>query len=122
MTAAIVGVCGGIGALARFLIDSGLRRLWPVRFPIGTLLINITGSALLGFVLAYVAGGASNTVGAAVGVGFCGGYTTFSTAMVEAAVLIRERRVDASAAALLGQPVVCVLAAGGGYALGVAVA
>lgn len=118
MTAAIIGMCGGLGALTRFLVDTGVRRRWPVRFPVATLLINVTGSAVLGLVLAYVAGGAPSMVGSAIGIGFCGGYTTFSTAMVETAVLMRERRMVASAAMLFGQPVVCVLAAAGGYALG----
>ncbi len=118
MTAAIIGVCGGLGALARFLVDTGVRNWWPVRFPVATLAINVTGSALLGFVLACVDGGAPNGVGAAIGTGFCGGYTTFSTAMVETATLIRDRRVVAGSATLLGQPIVCVLAAAGGYALG----
>jgi len=116
MTAAIIGACGGLGALARFLIDTGLRRLWSTRFPIATLLVNVSGSGVLGFVLVSVADG--GIAGAAVGIGFCGGYTTFSTAMVEVAVLMRERRVSASAALLLAQPIACVLAAAGGYALG----
>ncbi|UPK74220.1 CrcB family protein [Nocardioidaceae bacterium SCSIO 66511] len=118
MTAVIVGLCGGAGALARFLVDTGVRRWWPVRFPVATLLINLTGSALLGVVVAYASGGVHVSTGAAIGVGFCGGYTTFSTAMVETATLLRERRVLASAATLVGQPIGCVLAAAVGYALG----
>ncbi|UYM06442.1 fluoride efflux transporter FluC [Solicola gregarius] len=117
MTAIIVGLCGGAGALARFLLDSGIRRVWPIRFPVATVLINLTGSALLGVIVGYVATGAPTSVGAAVGIGFCGGYTTFSTAMVETVALLRERRVLASMCTLLGQPVVCVLAAAGAYAL-----
>lgn len=117
MTALIVGLCGGLGALARFLLDTGVRRAWPTQLPVATLLINVSGSALLGAIVAYVAGGGTGEIGAAVGVGFCGGYTTFSTAMIETVALMRERRVFASMCTLLGQPVVCVAAAAGAYVL-----
>ena len=115
MIGLLVAGCGALGAVARFLVDLGVRRAWPHRFPIATLGINITGSLVLGAVVAATA--ADSTVGLAVGVGFCGGYTTFSTAMVETVTLLRERRRGAAGAYLLGLPIVCVLAAAIGFAL-----
>lgn len=87
----LVAVAGGIGAVARFIVDSGVGRLAPrIGVPLGTTAINITGSLLLGWVsgrLAAHTGDPSFTL--MLGTGFLGGYTTFSTASVEAARLNR---------------------------------
>lgn len=118
MTVLAVGLCGGLGAIARFLVDTWLRRAHPTGFPLPTLAINVTGSFVLGVVTAMVVhGSAPDSVRLAVGVGFCGGYTTFSTAMAETVALARERRLLSAAANLLGTPALAVVAAALGYAV-----
>jgi CrcB protein len=78
----LVGIGGFVGANARFLVARGVGALVETRFPLGTLLSNISGSFLLG-VLGTIAArkvfGNSEAVRLALGVGFLGAYTTFST-------------------------------------------
>jgi CrcB protein len=75
-----VGVLGGLGALARFVIDALVSANTGARFPLGTLLVNLSGALVLG-VLVGVAlhGNAYLLAGTAV----IGSYTTFSTWMLE---------------------------------------
>lgn len=78
MTVLLGLVSGGAGAVLRFLVASRVQAATPVRFPIGTTVVNVTGSFLLGVL---VGAGATND---AVALGLLGGYTTFSTWMGEA--------------------------------------
>ncbi|MGO9152686.1 fluoride efflux transporter CrcB [Mycobacterium sp.] len=103
---------GGIGSVTRFLADRAVSRraAWP--FPLGTLAVNVSGAALLGFL-----GGLALSKDAALlaGTAFVGAYTTFSTWMLETQRLGEERRMWTAvanivvsvalglAAALLGQ-------------------
>ncbi len=91
------GVClgAGMGAVARAAADRGVAARVPwQRLPWATLGVNIIGSFLLGLVLtlpeARGAGPAAATWVAILGVGFCGGLTTFSTFSWEAFTLMRE--------------------------------
>ncbi len=78
-----IGVAGFVGTIARFVVATLFGRL-NFRFPIGTLFINVTGSLFLGWFLAHIAlRNVSDTTRLAIAVGFCGGYTTFSTFMYE---------------------------------------
>jgi fluoride exporter len=90
----LIALAGGIGALCRFLLDGWINgraraRIPWLGMPLGTVLINVTGSLLLGM----LAGWWMFRTGdpgwkLTLGTGFLGGYTTFSTASVEAARLI----------------------------------
>ncbi|HEY1133694.1 MAG TPA: CrcB family protein [Nocardioides sp.] len=117
-TVAGIAVAGGLGSALRYLVDTTVRRHLP-GYPLGTLAVNVTGSFLLGFVAALAAAGTLGPVVAPVlGAGLLGGYTTFSTASVEAVVLLEERRWRAAAAHTGGMLVLGVLAALAGWALG----
>lgn len=85
-----VAIGGAVGSAARFALSSVLQRWSGTPFPIGTLVINITGSLLLGFLIRYALGTSSITpeVRALLTTGFCGGYTTFSTFSYESVVLL----------------------------------
>lgn len=88
----LVGIGGFVGAQARYGISSLFSRKFGTAFPFGTLFINIGGSFILGLFLAL----AARTVLAEaafrllIAVGFCGGYTTFSTYTYETLTLLRE--------------------------------
>lgn len=99
MTLLLVSLCGGLGALARFLLDAAINARVRTDFPAGTLTINVTGSLLLGFLAGWAGGhaGFPPALQAALGVGFCGGFTTFSTASVEAMRLWSADGVGAAA-------------------------
>lgn len=104
----VVGLAGGLGAVLRFVIDSAVQRRIRSRFAWGTMIINLTGSFLLGAVTVALATTAPPW-GLVAGTGLLGGYTTFSAASVETVRLVRDRRWSA---ALLNGPGMLVLAVG----------
>jgi CrcB protein len=81
-----------VGGVSRFLIGGAVQRASGTTFPVWTLLINVTGSLILGFLMRYLIEGvsASPEVRALLTTGFCGGYTTFSTFSYETAVLLEQ--------------------------------
>jgi len=115
--ALLIAVAGGLGAASRLIVDGLVRDRVPTSFPWATVLINVSGSFLLGVLVGL---GAGDRWQAVMGTGFLGGYTTFSTASFETAGLLLDRRPLAAAANGLGVLVACVAAASGGYALGAA--
>ncbi len=68
------------GVLARFLFSRWMKKRWPMDFPLATLLINLSGSFLLGML---VGSGAGSHWQLLIGTGFMGSYTTFSTFKLE---------------------------------------
>lgn len=84
-----VAVMGGLGAVARFVIDRGVAKRVARPFPFGTLTVNLTGAALLGFLSGLAL---SHPVALLVSTGFIGAYTTFSTWMFETHRLAEERQ------------------------------
>ena len=85
-----MAVLGGLGALARFGLDSAVTQRAGGGFPVGTLAVNLTGAFVLGLLAGLdVAGDALLLVGTAL----LGSYTTFSTWMLEAHRLGEDDRV-----------------------------
>ncbi|WP_019201819.1 CrcB family protein [Tsukamurella sp. 1534] len=118
MTTLLVCLGGGLGAVLRFLVDTGLRARLTVW---STAVINASGSLALGLLAGAAAGnGIGGAALAVFGTGLCGGYTTFSTATVETLGLLRDCRYRDGIAYGLATVVVSVLAVWGGYALGTA--
>lgn len=117
MTVLLLTLAGGLGAVCRLLVDGAVRARWGSRRPYGTLLVNVSGSLLLGLLTGLVLDrGAPGALRAVLGTGFCGGYTTFSTASLETVRLLAERRVAALAYAA-GTLVLTLLAAAAGLLL-----
>lgn len=85
-----VGLGSAAGGITRFLVASAVQRGAAGPFPTGTLLINVTGSLLLGFLLRFALAtpGISAELRIALTTGFCGGYTTFSTFSYETVALL----------------------------------
>ncbi|MEQ6901629.1 fluoride efflux transporter CrcB [Nocardioides sp. YIM 152588] len=89
MTALMVLLGGAVGAPSRYLIDLAVRSRSSGAYPWGTFAVNVSGSLLLGL----LAGLAPATwLGSAVGTGFCGALTTFSTFGFEAVRLVEDGR------------------------------
>src|SRR5690606_31623086 len=77
----VVALAGGLGAALRYVVDSLVPTGAPDAVPRGTAVVNVSGSFLAGLLGGALAAGALSPAVYAVGVaGFCGGYTTFSTA------------------------------------------
>ena len=114
----LTAVAGGVGAALRFVLDGVIRSRFPT-FPIGTLVINVSGSFVLGLATAIVLGELVTPEALAVlGVGLMGGFTTFSTASFETVRLIGDRRYGAALVNSAGMLVASVLAAALGLWLG----
>jgi fluoride exporter len=77
----LVALGGALGSVCRYLLGPAFQRLFDGNFPVGTLLINVLGSLVLGFVVRLALEGTqvSPEARAFLAVGFCGGFTTFST-------------------------------------------
>lgn len=81
--ALLVGAAGFIGSITRWLIGRFFGQM-SHHFPLGTLIINVSGSLLLGWFMAHATRHQmSDTTRAIIGTGFIGTYTTFSTYMYE---------------------------------------
>jgi CrcB protein len=112
MTAALLVALGAaVGAPARYLVDRSVRR--RVGAPWGTVAVNVAGSFVLGLLVARTGGSGGWYL--AVGTGFCGALTTYSTFAYETvhqagAGNVRQAAVEATVGVSLG-----VLAAAGGF-------
>lgn len=109
----LASVAGGVGAGLRYLVDVWIMSLTKGRFPWGIVVVNVTGSFALGAVTASIP--ESMFI---VGAGLLGGYTTFSTAMLDTLALWRDGERPASVGHLLGTFAATVLAALAGLWLG----
>ena len=113
-----IALGGAAGSVARHLLG-GYVGARTTGLPWGTLLVNVTGSLLLGFLARYLAGRAhSPALAAALTAGFCGGYTTFSAFSVETVLLFERGAWTRGLVYALASAVLCV----GGAAAGVALA
>ena len=104
MTALLVALGAGVGAPLRFWLALRLDAAWPR----GTLLVNVSGSVLLGLLSALSVSGSAMAL---LGTGFCGGFTTYSAFAVQTAGLGRRAGTAYAVATL----VLCVLGAAIGY-------
>ncbi len=115
-----VGAAGFFGAIARLFVTRVCAIWFGSDFPVGTLVINLSGSLFLGWFLA-VAGSRlpmSDALKLAVGVGFVGAYTTFSTFCFESNALLESGAYNKLLLNLIGSIVLGLLAVRLGMWLG----
>jgi CrcB protein len=110
-----VGLLGGAGAVARFVLSRAVARRSAGWFPYGTLVVNLSGSALLGLLAGLALHGDALTL---AGGGLLGSYTTFSTWMLDSERLAEHHSDRALLANLLGSLVLGLGAVALGRALG----
>lgn len=95
----LVGIGGALGAMARFGFAGTIGRLWPMGFPLATLLINIIGSLLMGVLVGLLAKFTpawSNEARLFLAVGVLGGFTTFSSFSLDTIVLIERGQIGSA--------------------------
>lgn len=112
-----IALGGAVGSVARAMVGLSL----PGRFPWATLAVNVTGSLLIGWLMARL--GPIETAGAAslrnlLVVGFCGGFTTFSTFSWQTLEQMQKGQWGAAAANVVLSVVLCLLAVWLGFRLG----
>jgi CrcB protein len=101
-----------IGGVGRYLLGGVFQRQTAGTFPVGTLVINVTGSFLLGMILRYAVDTPTLTpeARAFLTIGLCGGYTTFSTFSYETVALLEDGQWPRAAAYVLLSVALSVLA------------
>lgn len=112
MTLLYVALGSAVGGVLRFLMSGAIQRGTPGSFPLGTLVVNVTGSFLLGFIARYALETPEFSLQTRVFLtaGLCGGYTTFSTFSQETVELL-EHGHYATALTYMGTSVVVSLLA-----------
>jgi CrcB protein len=102
----LVFLGGGVGSVVRHLINMGVGRLYSGDFPLATFVINVTGSFVMGLIIAWLAFRVSapwsQHTRLLLTTGFLGGYTTFSTFSLDTAFLIERDAYGTAAAYVVG--------------------
>lgn len=94
----LVCLCGGLGALARFILNTSIQRWWNHLFPLATFIINVTASFFAGTAAsAFFYESVSYSTYLLFVAGFLGGFSTFSTAINEMVVLAKRKRIGIAA-------------------------
>jgi fluoride exporter len=119
ITALVVGIAAAAGATARYVLDQYVRYRRPGAFPLGTWVINISGSFALGLLVGVSTGhGAPEQVARILGTGFCGAYTTFSTFSYETILLSKKGQAGKAVLYCLSSLVAGLSAGAAGLAVG----
>jgi CrcB protein len=120
VTVLLVGVGGFFGAIARYLVDGLVVARTGAVFPWGTLVVNLSGSFVLGvlFALAIERTAFPADIRAPILIGFIGAYTTFSTLALDSWRLMESGSYALGLANLVGSMVLGIVAVVGGLLLG----
>lgn len=117
-----IALGGALGGVARYLCMIGLSRLVGENFPWGTLFVNCLGTFLLGAVFGAGVVPTEDALSferlhALIGIGFCGGFTTFSTFSLQTFSLVTQGKAGRALANVLASVALCLLCAASGYAI-----
>lgn len=120
MPLVLIAAGGAAGAVSRYLVDAIVSDRLDGAFPWGTLVVNASGSFVLGllFALAIERAFLPSDVRGPVMIGFVGAYTTFSTLMLESWRLVEDGAIVLAVANLAGSLIIGVVAVVAGLAVG----
>src|SRR5436305_12678874 len=120
MELVLVGIGGFAGAIVRRVVDLWVSDRTQSAFPVGTLVINVTGSFLLGLLFAWAAERdvLPASIRGPVMIGFIGAYTTFSTWMLESWRLVEDGAWQLATVNLVGSVGLGLVAVVAGLTLG----
>lgn len=107
----VVGAGAAVGGMARYWLSQFIHKYFVTAFPYGTMTINIVGSFALGFFMYYLSARKmiSSEMQLFLTVGFCGGFTTFSTFSLETVNLLRDSEFLLGGINIVGSVVLCLL-------------
>ena len=116
----VIGIGGVLGANARYLVSGWAANKFGTAFPYGTLIINVSGSMILGLLMAFLQDRVfvHPNYRLFFATGFCGAYTTFSTFTYESLVLIQNGSFLLALTNLIGSLAVGMIGVFLGFALG----
>jgi len=119
MTYLWIAIGSALGGVARFWCSGVAARTIGETFPWGTLIVNVVGSFIIGF-FATLTGPdgrlfVSSTARQFVMIGFCGGYTTFSSFSIQTLNLVQEGEWLRAGGNIVGSVVLCLVAVWAGY-------
>jgi CrcB protein len=119
----MIAIGGAAGAVVRYLVDGWVLDRTGANFPFGTLVINLSGSFVLGLLAALAIDRSvlPADIRGPVMIGFLGAYTTFSTLMLESWRLLESGQNVAAVANLVGSVALGVVAVAAGLLIGRAV-
>jgi fluoride exporter len=119
MIVLLIAIGGAVGSVARYLMGRGVQGVLHLEFPIGTFAVNVAGCLLIGILAKFFLHSQTELpLRATLMIGFCGGFTTFSTFSLETLGLIQGGEWGKATAYVLLSALVCVGATAAGFALG----
>jgi fluoride exporter len=107
MTLLLVSIAGAVGCVVRYVLEYLVRRNHPTSRPWATVTANALGTGIAGYAAYRLIGTADAQIRSVVLTGFCGGLTTFSSALAVPAVLQREHHWGYAAALITSTPLLC---------------
>jgi CrcB protein len=109
----VVALGGALGTISRYFVSGVVANAFGETFPWGTLIINVTGSFIIGFFFTLSAPDGrlfvSGSTRQFVMTGFCGGFTTFSSFSLQTMNLIRDGEWFAAGGNVLGSVTLCMI-------------
>jgi CrcB protein len=109
-----VGLGSALGGMSRYFVSGWVAVRWGETFPLGTLVVNVTGSFVIGFLALMAAGDGrmllSPTARTFLIIGFLGGYTTFSSFSLQTLLLARDGEWLYAFLNIAGSVVLCLFA------------
>lgn len=121
MNYVMVAIGGALGSVARFWISTLVAQRFTEAFPFGTLIVNVTGSFLIGIFAGLAKSGTMSTsTRAFLIVGICGGYTTFSSFSLQNLQLLENGNYCYASLNIALSVTLCMAGVWIGYVLGAA--
>jgi fluoride exporter len=116
----LIAVGGALGSIARYWVGSSIAGRMGIKFPYGTLIVNLTACVIIGFSMTYLSRRAelSPAWRFLIPVGFIGAYSTFSTYEWETLTSLRAGAFAIAAVYAIGSLILGLIAVWGGSLLG----